>query len=61
MTLQVAESLAERGEVLQVGDLISVGAMMEAFIDVAVPIEGKRHVHYYIGDWVISVSAGFGE
>ena len=61
VALQVAESLRERGEALQAGDLISLGAMMEAFIDVAVPIEGKRHVHYYIGDRVISVSAGFGE
>ena len=61
VTLQVAESLRERGESLNAGDLISVGAMMEAFIDVAIPIEGKRHVHYYIGDRVISVSAGFGE
>ncbi len=61
VALQVAESLRERGEALRVGDLISVGAMMEAFIDIAVPIDGKRHVHYYIGDRVISVSAGFRE
>ena len=61
VTLQVAEALKKRGEALEVGDVISVGAMMEEFIDVAVPIEGKRHVHYYIGDRVISVSAGFRE
>ena len=61
VTLQVAESLRKRGESLKKGDVISVGAMMEEFIDLAVPIEGKRHVHYYIGDTVISVSAGFTE
>lgn len=58
---QVAESLGKRGESLQVGDVISLGAMMEAFIDPAEPIDGKRHVHYYIGENVLSVSAGFSE
>lgn len=59
VTLQVAEALRNRGEALKVGDVISVGAMMEEFIDVAVPTDGMRHVHYYIGDRVISVSAAF--
>ena len=61
VALQAAESLRKRGESLKKGDVISVGAMMEEFIDPAVPIEGKRHVHYYIGDTVISVAAGFRE
>lgn len=61
VTLQVADELKKRGEALQVGDVISVGAMMEEFIDPAEPYDGLRHVHYYIGDRVISVSAGIRE
>ena len=61
VTLQVAEALRKRGESLEVGDVISVGAMMEEFTDPAEPYEGLRHVHYYIGDRVISVSAGIRE
>lgn len=61
VALQVAESLKARGEALAVGDVISVGAMMEEFVDPLAPLDGKRHVHYYIGDEVISVSAGFRE
>ncbi|MDV7143583.1 hypothetical protein R3X27_12930 [Tropicimonas sp. TH_r6] len=59
--VETVEHMKRRGESLKAGDLISVGAMMEAFMDFVEPIEGKRHVHYYIGDEVISVSAGFEE
>ncbi|MDB1123425.1 hypothetical protein [Vibrio algarum] len=59
--VEAVEHMKRRGQELKAGDVISVGAMMEEFIDVPEPIEGKRHVHYYIGDDIISVTAGFQE
>ncbi|MGH1467039.1 MAG: hypothetical protein ACRBBQ_16925 [Cognatishimia sp.] len=62
--LLTAEFLKERGEKLEVGDVISVGAML-AFIGNSVEWElpgidnEVRHVNYYIGDKMLHVSVGF--
>ncbi|MEM9533910.1 MAG: hypothetical protein AAGA23_23545 [Pseudomonadota bacterium] len=48
--VQAAEHLRGRGEALRKGDLISVGALMQEFLDIPAENDGTRHVHYYIGD-----------
>lgn len=57
--VQAAQHMRKRGESFAPGDLISVGAMMEEFIDIPAENDGLRHVHYYIGDRVLHVSARF--
>ncbi len=59
-----AQFLRERGERLEVGDLISVGAMgvfggSGPDWDYPGIDTEMRHVHYYIGDQRLSVSVGF--
>lgn len=59
-----ARFLKERGEKLEVGDLISVGAMgvfggSGPDWDAPGIDTEMRHVHYYIGDRRLSVSVGF--
>lgn len=62
--IMTAGFLKERGERLEAGDLISVGAMGTLggsgpdWDDPGVDTE-MRHVHYYIGDRRLSVSVGF--
>ena len=57
--LMAAEFLKERGSALEVGDLISVGAMGIGDWEPITSESEIRHVHYYIGDRVLSVSARF--
>ena len=57
--LMTAEFLKERDSELQVGDLVSVGAMGMGDWEPITSESDIRHVHYYIGDRVLTVSVRF--
>ncbi len=57
--LMTADFLKERGSALQVGDVISVGAMGIGDWEPITSDSEIRHVHYYVGDRVLSVSVRF--
>lgn len=57
--LMTAEFLKERDLRLEVGDLISVGAMGIGDWEPITSESGIRHVHYYIGERVLSASVRF--
>jgi 2-keto-4-pentenoate hydratase len=59
--LMTADFLRERNDSLKVGDVISVGSMgaIDADWDEISANSKIRHVHYYIGETVLSVSVRF--